>query len=68
MLKRHVIINCTSDTVLRFLPPYIFERAHVDTTIEALDKVFTEHSATHAAALESATEAAAQSIGGLYNG
>ena len=22
MLKRHIVINCTSDTVLRFLPPY----------------------------------------------
>ncbi len=31
MLKRRILINCTSDTVLRFLPPYILERAHVDT-------------------------------------
>ena len=23
MLRRHILINCTSDTVLRFLPPYI---------------------------------------------
>jgi acetylornithine aminotransferase/acetylornithine/N-succinyldiaminopimelate aminotransferase len=23
MLKRHILINCTSDTVLRFLPPFI---------------------------------------------
>ncbi len=30
MLKRHILINCTSDTVLRFLPPYILEREHVD--------------------------------------
>ena len=45
MLKHRVIINCTSDTVLRFLPPYIFERAHVDTTIAALDKVFTAYAA-----------------------
>ena len=27
MLKRRILINCTSDTVLRFLPPYILERA-----------------------------------------
>ena len=47
MLKRHVIINCTSDTVLRFLPPYIFQRSHVDTTIAALDEVFTEFAAAH---------------------
>ena len=30
MLKRQILINCTSDTVLRFLPPYIIERTHVD--------------------------------------
>ena len=47
MLKRHFLINCTSDTVLRFLPPYILERAHVDTAIAALDEIFTEHAATH---------------------
>jgi acetylornithine/N-succinyldiaminopimelate aminotransferase len=47
MLKRHILINCTSDTVLRFLPPYILERAHVDTAIAALDEIFTTHSAAH---------------------
>ena len=54
MLKRHILINCTSDTVLRFLPPYILERPHVDTAIQALDEIFTEHAgqvgAAHAAA------------------
>ncbi|MGA7858546.1 MAG: aspartate aminotransferase family protein, partial [Terracidiphilus sp.] len=45
MLKRRILINCTSDTVLRFLPPYILKRAHVDTAIEALDEIFTEHAA-----------------------
>ena len=49
MLKRHVIINCTSETVLRFLPPFIFERVHVDTTIAALDEVFTAHTAAQIA-------------------
>jgi len=47
MLKRRILINCTSDTVLRFLPPYILERAHVDAAIAALDEIFTEHSAAH---------------------
>jgi acetylornithine aminotransferase/acetylornithine/N-succinyldiaminopimelate aminotransferase len=42
MLKRNVLINCTSDTVLRFLPPYILERAHVDAAIQALDEIFTQ--------------------------
>ena len=49
MLKRHILINCTSDTVLRFLPPYILERAHVDTAIAALDEIFAQNSATHSA-------------------
>ena len=43
MLKRHILINCTSDTVLRFLPPYIVQRAHIDTAIAALDEIFNEH-------------------------
>ena len=47
MLKRHILINCTSDTVLRFLPPYILEREHVDTAIAALDEIFTEHARSH---------------------
>jgi len=47
MLKRHILINCTSETVLRFLPPYILERAHVDTAIAALDEIFTVHAAAH---------------------
>jgi acetylornithine aminotransferase/acetylornithine/N-succinyldiaminopimelate aminotransferase len=42
MLKRHIVINCTSDTVLRFLPPYILEHEHVDTAIAALDDIFTQ--------------------------
>jgi acetylornithine aminotransferase/acetylornithine/N-succinyldiaminopimelate aminotransferase len=49
MLKHHVVINCTSDTTLRFLPPFIFERVHVDTTIAALDKVFIAYEKAQAA-------------------
>jgi acetylornithine/N-succinyldiaminopimelate aminotransferase len=49
MLKRRILINCTSDTVLRFLPPYILERAHVDSAIAALNEIFTTHSAAHQA-------------------
>ncbi len=51
MLKRRIVINCTSDTVLRFLPPYTLERAHVDTAIAALDEIFTEHAAAFSGAL-----------------
>ncbi len=66
MLKRNILINCTSDTVLRFLPPYILERPHVDIAIRALDEIFTEH----AAALSGTKPAAqqTQSAGGNSRG
>jgi len=47
MMKRHILINCTSDTVLRFLPPYILERAQVDAAIAALDEILTVNAAAH---------------------
>jgi acetylornithine/N-succinyldiaminopimelate aminotransferase len=50
MLKRHIIINCTSDTVLRFLPPYLIERSHIDTAVAALDEIFTQHAAAFSGA------------------
>lgn len=43
MLARHILINRTSETVLRFLPPYILKREHVDQSITALDEILTEH-------------------------
>ena len=43
MLERKILINCTSDTVLRFLPPYILQKEHVDQAIAALEAIFTEH-------------------------
>ncbi|HYN14790.1 MAG TPA: aspartate aminotransferase family protein [Terriglobales bacterium] len=41
MLKRRIILNRTHDTVLRFLPPFIIQRKHVDHAIDALDAVLT---------------------------
>ena len=41
MMEQRIIINRTSETVLRFLPPYILERAHVDAAVAALDQVLT---------------------------
>jgi acetylornithine aminotransferase/acetylornithine/N-succinyldiaminopimelate aminotransferase len=49
MMARHIIINRTSDTVLRFLPPFILEREHVDEAITALDEVLTTLTTTNAA-------------------
>jgi acetylornithine aminotransferase/acetylornithine/N-succinyldiaminopimelate aminotransferase len=41
MLAERIILNRTSETVLRFLPPYILERKHVEATIAALDGILT---------------------------
>ena len=41
MLDRRIILNRTSETVLRFLPPYLLERSHVDTAVAALDELLT---------------------------
>jgi acetylornithine/N-succinyldiaminopimelate aminotransferase len=48
MMKRRILINRTSETVLRFLPPYILGNEHVDEAIAALDEILTEHSPVHA--------------------
>jgi len=39
LLRRKILINRTSETVLRFLPPYIIEKKHVDRVIRALAEV-----------------------------
>lgn len=43
MLARRILINRTSETVLRFLPPYILKKEQVDEAIAALDEIFAEH-------------------------
>jgi acetylornithine/N-succinyldiaminopimelate aminotransferase len=50
MMKRHILINRTSETVLRFLPPFILQKEHVDEGIAALDQILSEQTATAAAA------------------
>ena len=45
MLDRQVLLNRTSDTVLRFLPPYVLGRNHVDQAIAALDDTLRETTA-----------------------
>ena len=42
MMKKRIILNLTSDTVLRFLPPYILERQHVDHAVSALDEIIAD--------------------------
>ncbi len=41
MLERKIIINRTHEFTLRFLPPYIIERKHVDQVVEALDSILS---------------------------
>jgi acetylornithine aminotransferase/acetylornithine/N-succinyldiaminopimelate aminotransferase len=37
LLHEGIIINRTHDTVLRFLPPYVIQKKHVDQVVRALD-------------------------------
>ncbi len=39
MLERRILINRTSETVLRFLPPFIMGREHVDMAVSALNEI-----------------------------
>lgn len=39
-MKEGVLFNCTHDTVLRFLPPYILAESDVDRAIDTLTRVF----------------------------
>jgi len=41
LLERGILINRTHDTVLRFLPPYIIERKHIDEVVNALDRALS---------------------------
>jgi acetylornithine aminotransferase/acetylornithine/N-succinyldiaminopimelate aminotransferase len=37
LLQQGIIINRTHETVLRFLPPYVIQKKHVDQVVKALD-------------------------------
>jgi acetylornithine aminotransferase/acetylornithine/N-succinyldiaminopimelate aminotransferase len=43
LLDHGVLINRTHNTVLRFLPPYIIEKSHVNQVIRLLDSSLSEH-------------------------
>jgi acetylornithine/succinyldiaminopimelate/putrescine aminotransferase len=40
--ERGVLVNCTAQTVLRFLPPLIIQKVHIEETLAALRIVFNE--------------------------
>lgn len=37
-----LLMNCTAGNILRFLPPFVIEREHVDEAIAALDEAFRQ--------------------------
>ena len=43
MMDRRILLNRTHETVLRFLPPFLITRDHVDQAIGALDDLITIH-------------------------
>lgn len=47
MMSRHIVINRTHETVLRFLPPFLITTAHVDRAIEALHSLCREAAEHH---------------------
>ncbi len=44
MLAQRILLNRTHETVLRFLPPFLITREHVDRAIAALDVLLTQQS------------------------
>jgi acetylornithine/succinyldiaminopimelate/putrescine aminotransferase len=39
-LKQGFLINCTMNTVLRFIPPLIISEEEIDKLVHALDGIF----------------------------
>lgn len=52
LLERRVIVNRTDETVVRFLPPYLITKQHVDVAIRQLDQVLENKVAQAAGAAE----------------
>jgi acetylornithine aminotransferase/acetylornithine/N-succinyldiaminopimelate aminotransferase len=52
MMAQRIIINRTSETVLRFLPPFVLQRKHIDQAVAALDGILATAMAGQAPAKE----------------
>jgi acetylornithine/N-succinyldiaminopimelate aminotransferase len=63
MLERRILINRTSETVLRFLPPFVMGKEHVDLAVSALNEILTEEASS-----APSFAAAHQNTGGSLNG
>ncbi|MBZ5664920.1 MAG: aspartate aminotransferase family protein [Acidobacteriia bacterium] len=46
LLQEGIIINRTHETVLRFLPPYVIQKKHVDQVVRALDAALHKNAET----------------------
>ena len=57
LLEQHILLNRTSETVLRFLPPFLLTRAQVDQTIAALEGLMESAESKQAGLAEAAREA-----------
>lgn len=47
LMARGILINRTNETALRFLPPYIIEKKHIDELTRALDQTLRELKPAH---------------------
>jgi acetylornithine/N-succinyldiaminopimelate aminotransferase len=46
LLQKGIIINRTHETVLRFLPPYVIQKKHVDQVVKVLDAALQTNTKT----------------------
>jgi acetylornithine/N-succinyldiaminopimelate aminotransferase len=46
-MARGLLINCTHETVLRFLPPYITTEKEVDSAMKTLSRLFAKQKPLH---------------------
>jgi acetylornithine aminotransferase/acetylornithine/N-succinyldiaminopimelate aminotransferase len=60
MMQRRILINRTSETVLRFLPPFILGKSHVDLAVAALDEILHQHAPAEIAAVSRAAHGGTQ--------
>ena len=42
-MNRGILINCTMDKILRFIPPLIITEKEIDTLIETLDELLNKY-------------------------
>ena len=52
MLEQRVILNRTDETVLRFLPPFIIRKQHVDEALTTLDQALSKNAVQLAGAAQ----------------